>query len=293
MPSASDASPAAHDARADGAGRLVAGARRDRHALQAPRARDVRAQPPGRLGALEERAASPLRRAHRRPASRATSDRLATSSHSVPEASEQSVAASPVICSRSQSFGSSTRRVRAKTSASWARTQSSFGAVKPGIARLPVIARDAGTARSSAAHSATLRPSFHSIAGRSTASLASSSVAPCIWPESPTARTARQAAGIARPQHRDGGLRRAPPRRRILLGPVGLRALDVESRAPAGDDAIAIIDQHGLHAGRAEIDSERGGRGRHDPVYQSRDHSGKRLVATAGLVDCGAEGDRS
>src|SRR6185312_2100092 len=74
--------------------------------------------------------------------------------------------------------------MRAKTSGSCRRSHSSFGAVKPGIARLPVIVRKSASA-SSSAHSASLRPSFHRIAGRSTRPCASSTVAPCICPLSP------------------------------------------------------------------------------------------------------------
>ena len=45
---------------------------------------------------------------------------------------------------------------------------------------------------------ASLRPSFHRMAGRSGLSAASSSVAPCIWPDRPTAFTAlRSCAGSA------------------------------------------------------------------------------------------------
>jgi hypothetical protein len=86
--------------------------------------------------------------------------------------------------------GSNTRATRRKTSGSCAATHSSFGAVKPGIARLPVIARLCGARRSSSAHSAPLRPSFHKMAARRTRSPLSSSVAPCICPDSPMARTA-------------------------------------------------------------------------------------------------------
>src|SRR6185369_9847516 len=53
--------------------------------------------------------------------------------------------------------------------------------------------------RSSAAHSANARPSFQSIAGRSTRCPASSSTAPCICPDRPMARTAASACG-ARPR---------------------------------------------------------------------------------------------
>src|SRR6218665_3473518 len=121
--------------------------------------------------------------------------RAPTSSYSVPEASDRSLTASPVSCRRSQSLGGSTRRICAKTAGSCVRSHSSLGAVKPGIARLPVICRAAGSICSSAAHSALARPSFHRRAGRSTWPCASSTTAPCIWPDRPMPRNWRHAAG--------------------------------------------------------------------------------------------------
>jgi hypothetical protein len=91
--------------------------------------------------------------------------RRATSSHSVPAESDMSDTASPVNSSRTESFGSSTRASRRKTSGSCSSTHISFGAVKPGIAMLPVMRRLCGSRRSSSAHCAWLRPSFHRIAG--------------------------------------------------------------------------------------------------------------------------------
>ena len=63
------------------------------------------------------------------------------------------------------------------------------------MARLPVIWRDVGTASSSCAHSALARPSFHKMAGRSTWPCASSTTAPCMWPERPMPRTCAHATG--------------------------------------------------------------------------------------------------
>ena len=74
-------------------------------------------------------------------------------------------------------------------------TQSSFGAVKPGIARLPAMRCNSGARSVSSAHSLSLRMSFQRIAGRSTRSLASSSTAPCICPERPMPRTCANSAG--------------------------------------------------------------------------------------------------
>jgi hypothetical protein len=122
---------------------------------------------------------------------------VATSSHSVPDASDISSIASPHSRQRSHALGSSTCRMRANSAGSCWRTHSSFGAVKPGIAALPVIERKPGTAASSCAHCATLRPSSQSMQERSTCPSASTSVAPCIWPARPMARTARSAFGCS------------------------------------------------------------------------------------------------
>ena len=84
-------------------------------------------------------------------------------------------------------MGSSTVRTLAKISGSWRLTHISFGAVKPGMAMLPVTR--SLTSLISAA-SAADRPSFHRMQGRSTLSASSSSVAPCIWPERPMPLTA-------------------------------------------------------------------------------------------------------
>jgi hypothetical protein len=86
-------------------------------------------------------------------------------------------------------LGSSTCATDLKTSGSRCSTHISFGAVNPGMAMLPVILRLLVSQRSSSAHCAEARPSFHRIAGRSTRCPASSKVAPCIWPDSPRPRT--------------------------------------------------------------------------------------------------------
>ena len=90
--------------------------------------------------------------------------------------------------------------MRANVSGSWRRSQSSFGAVKPVSARLPVsaIRRSSPTRSSISAHSAAVRWSFQRIAGRSTRSSASSTTRPCICPESPIAAGSTSSAASAR-----------------------------------------------------------------------------------------------
>src|SRR3954447_1265792 len=63
------------------------------------------------------------------------------------------------------------------------------------MARLPAIVCSDGQRRSSATHSACERPSFQRIAGRSGRPSSSSSVAPCIWPDSPIPRTRATSRG--------------------------------------------------------------------------------------------------
>ena len=74
--------------------------------------------------------------------------------------------------------------MRANVSGSWLRSQSSFGAVKPVSARLPVsrISRSSPTRSSISAHSAAVRWSFQRIAGRRTSPRSSRTTRPCIWP---------------------------------------------------------------------------------------------------------------
>src|SRR3954451_7823758 len=78
--------------------------------------------------------------------------------------------------------------MRPYSSGSCRRSQSSFGAVKPVSARLPVnsTSRAKPTRSSISAHSAAVRWSFHRIAGRNTRWSASRTTSPCICPDSPT-----------------------------------------------------------------------------------------------------------
>ena len=81
--------------------------------------------------------------------------RAATSSQNVPAASDMSETWSPVRRQADVVLGQQHRRRScAKISGSCLRTQTSFGAVKPGIAMLPVISRARGKAASISAHSA-------------------------------------------------------------------------------------------------------------------------------------------
>ena len=108
--------------------------------------------------------------------------------------------------------------MRAYTSGSCRRIQSSFGAVKPVSARLPVssISRSRPTRSSISAHSAAVRWSFQRIAGRS---------ARVVRVERDEAvHLARVAERIAclPAELRQRRSARAPPVLWILLGPAGL-----------------------------------------------------------------------
>ena len=67
--------------------------------------------------------------------------------------------------------------------------------MKPVSARFPVssIRRSGPTRSSISTHSAAVRWSFHSRAGRITRPSASSTTSPCIWPERPMPATERPA----------------------------------------------------------------------------------------------------
>ena len=108
-------------------------------------------------------------------------------------------------------------------SGSCSRSHSSFGAVKPVSARLPVSStrRSKPTRRSISSHCAAVRWSFHRIAGRITRSAASSATSPCIWPLSPmpaisSQSSASSAASVAR--HQSSGSCSAQPGRGVDSG---------------------------------------------------------------------------
>ena len=150
-------------------------------------------------------------------------------------------------------MGSSTQRVSLKIAGSFSRTHTSLGAVKPGMAMLPVMSRERGSAFSSVAHCCSLRPSFHRMAGRSGLSPASSRVAPCIWPDRPTALTALR---DVRRQCLHRGVGGAPPVGGILFGPAGVRTGNIERRGGLLHHGVLVVDDDGLDTGSADIDAE-------------------------------------
>ena len=117
--------------------------------------------------------------------------RVLRSSKSVAEASETSLATSPVRRARKASLGCTIHRVRAKTSGSLAATHMILGAVKLTFDRLPVRATSSarGIRFSISTASASARPSDHIRADRTGTPAASRKTALCIWPVSPRATT--------------------------------------------------------------------------------------------------------
>ena len=96
------------------------------------------------------------------------------------------------------------------------RSHSSFGAVKPVSARLPVAAISSSSPirDSISSHSAPVRWSFQRIAGRSTCSSASSATSPCIWPDRPIPATSPRAElleRLLRRRHQSSGSCSAQP----------------------------------------------------------------------------------
>src|SRR4051794_6647792 len=150
-----------------------------------------------RSGRIRPVGAVPSTRRGRRGLSRPTrasagslQSRRASSSSQVPAASETSVARSPVRWRRIRSLGRRSEAACSSVPGSWRASQRTFGAVKPAIAGTPRLRARSGPPRAwSSAASASARPSFHSMAGRSGRSAASSSTEACIWPERPTAAT--------------------------------------------------------------------------------------------------------
>ena len=162
-------------------------------------------------------------------ASSSSSDqsRARTSSSSVPDASEASVARSPVRRRRTWSFGSRTVRTRAATSGSSSSSQRTLGAWNPVRAGLPATSRSRAAPTRSViqAHCAAVRWSFHSRAGRRTSSRAPRKTEPCICPVRPSPATAsRPTAPATRPRtscaaaHQSAGSCSVQPGRGVASG---------------------------------------------------------------------------
>ena len=196
-----------HGADADGAGRVVARAAGDqRRALEAPARRDpFGAELAGDRVAFDQ--ARHLLAAHagggeRRLGPARVRRRRATA------------------CPRRPTFPRCTRRTGASARRPWAAAPSprarrlpararaptcSLGAVKPGIARLPVTACSAGQSRVEALRTAR-RCGRRSRGCRDAAPrpASSSSVAPCIWPDRPMAAVSASSRRVREPSARPG-----------------------------------------------------------------------------------------
>jgi hypothetical protein len=126
-----------------------------------------------------------------------------------------------------------------------------LGAVKPGMAMLPVMARDRGSAFSSVAHCCSLRPSFQRMAGRSGLSAAVEQ---------------RRAVHLAGKAHRLDGLAGAAGSA-FTAALVALHqsagfcsdqpagAGNVERRGGLLDHRVLVVDDDGFDTGRADIDA--------------------------------------
>jgi hypothetical protein len=107
---------------------------------------------------------------------------LGKSKSSVPEASVGSVAASPVILSRSQSFGCSAHLAPSTVAGSCLVSHRRIGPAIPGDGRLPSGAVMSGGNPSYSPASPPARRSSHKIAGRSGRPSPAASTTPCICP---------------------------------------------------------------------------------------------------------------
>jgi hypothetical protein len=118
-------------------------------------------------------------------------------------------------------------------------TQTSFGAVKPGKTILPVSGLNSGL-RSSCSASAKLRDQRRAmhLAGEADAFHRS------------------ELAAMRRLEMAHGLFGRGDPMRRILFGPAGMGARDIERAVRRGDDRLVGVNQQSLDTGRAEIEPE-------------------------------------
>ena len=222
VPSATDTRPRSVDTDPDRARRLVARAGGDRHAL-------------GRL--TRHRRALEHRRQPRRIELQSAQHLFAPgASRDVEQQRPGGVGdVGRVLAAQAQAhvvLGKRDPRDLREDLGSWRRSHSSFGAVKPGSARLPVSdsSRSSPIVSSISAHSAAVRWSFHRIAGRSTRSSASSATSPCICPDNPIPANG-PAAPRSSARHRLG---RLPPVGRVLLGPARRAASTADSRTRRG-----------------------------------------------------------
>ena len=204
----------------------------------------------GRRRAVPSTSARHLRarQAGMRRAARPTSRACATSSHSVPDASEGSLTNSPVSAQPQPVLRQQhPARCAAKVSGSCSRHPDQLGRGEAGHRE---VAGDRTRLRGSRALEARAcaaeRPSFHRIAGpQHRRRCASSSTAPCIWPDSPMARTCRRRA----PSRAHRGPRcAATSRRGSCSDHGGCGCARSSGDAASCDDGALLVDQHGLDA---------------------------------------------
>ena len=244
---------------ADRRRRLIASARHHRRARpQTGRVRGLGRDRPGDRRSLVRRAVTTPSRCPARPRPRSDQSRAARSNSSVPAPSARSTAWSPVSLSRTRSFGSRMCAICDQTSGSWRRTHMSLGAVNPASASLPVTAirRSRPIVSRISSHSASVRWSFHRIAGRRTSSCRSSATRPCICPASPTASTSSPATPDAASAAADRGDRSVPPELRILFAPQRLRRLERVLGGRCGVDGAFGVEQHGLGRGGRDVEPQ-------------------------------------
>ena len=259
VPSERNASPGRDHADADRAGGVVAAAAGDRRRAPCPSAAatSARSVPVGSVPSTSARHVR-ARRGRSPPASRPTRRACATSSQSVPAASDMSLSLARRSGAGARSpWAAAPCATRANTSGSCSRTHSSFGAVKPGMARLPVM-------RASSRLAALELGAFGARCGRrstgspgaATRSAASSSVAPCIWPDEADGRAPRERSARAAQRRRPRCVGRPPPVLGILLGPAAAAGAGRRAARWPGRPPLPVVDQHRLHARRAEVDAE-------------------------------------
>ena len=150
-------------------------------------------------------------------------------------------------------MGSSTQRVSLKTAGSFSRTHTSLGAVKPGIAMLPVISRERGSAlleRGALLLAAAVVPQDGG-AQRLVAGVEQG----CAVHLAGEAHGAAPPCGVDGRQRLHRGVGGAPPVGGILLGPAGLRTGNIERRGGLLHHRVFVVDDDGLDTRSADIDA--------------------------------------
>ena len=149
--------------------------------------------------------------------------------------------------------------MRRQTSGSWSRTQTSFGAVNPVRASLPVISIRRSGPTAAADRRRIRRPvrwSFQRIAGRRTSSARIEQDEAVHLAGQPDRHDLGRRDAGRRQDRADRVDAAVPPQPRVLLAPQRPRDVEPVLRHPDPADGPRLVDEDGLRRGRRDVDPE-------------------------------------